>query len=174
VLGQGVDPGREFGKHKVCGGLIYTPAPVAACAPSVDACARIVPAPVSARACSHPCQIAIVLALTRVRFVVVLCIATSVLARSRWSCPLQLSREESASGPTHPRPFLPISARRIRVLFHQSAPAASTPHPSVRALPTSQRSPRPRPDQRAHAPDCDQDLYAPAVISRRRPFHPRV
>jgi hypothetical protein len=24
MLGQGADPGKEFGKNKVCGGLIYT------------------------------------------------------------------------------------------------------------------------------------------------------
>jgi hypothetical protein len=44
VLGQEADLGKEFGKNKVCGGLIYTPMLVAACAPSVAECARIVPA----------------------------------------------------------------------------------------------------------------------------------
>ena len=33
VLGEEADLGKEFGKNKVCGGLIYTPMPVAMCTP---------------------------------------------------------------------------------------------------------------------------------------------
>jgi hypothetical protein len=58
VLGQGADPGKEFGKNKVCGGLIYTPAPVATCASSAVVCARTVSAPVPARARSYMCPMA--------------------------------------------------------------------------------------------------------------------
>jgi hypothetical protein len=54
MLGQGIDLNRKFGKHKVCGGLIYTPVPVVACALSAPVYVRIVPVPVPAHARSHP------------------------------------------------------------------------------------------------------------------------
>jgi hypothetical protein len=59
VLGYGADPGKEFGKNKVCRGLIYTRALVAMCTPLAAACPRIVSALVLARAHSHPHPMAI-------------------------------------------------------------------------------------------------------------------
>jgi hypothetical protein len=145
-MGQGANPDKDFGINKVCGGLIYTPMPVAACAPSVATYACIVPAPVLTRA-----RWPSIRALTLVRMAVAMCVPTPVHARSRWSCPLPFSNEEFASGPTHPRPFPPVSARHIR-----ASPTHLRPSPpiSARRVRASHICPRPFPPiiaRRVHA-----------------------
>jgi hypothetical protein len=123
VLGQGVDLGKQFGKNKVCWGLIYTPVPIAAYISSAAACARIVSAPVPARARSHPCTMAIRP-------------CPGHASALQWFCALQLPSAPDLGGRARSR-FCPKSPRPIpciRALSHWSAPAASVPHLPISAL----------------------------------------
>ena len=126
VLGQGADLGKEFGKKKACGGLIYTLAPVVVCT-------RIVPAPVPARAWWPSVR-----ALTHVRFVVVVCIATPVHARSCIHCRFGTKSPHSIPRVCTFSHQLALAASAlclpVHALSYQPTLDASLPHTSVRAL----------------------------------------
>jgi hypothetical protein len=160
---------RKFGKYKVCGRLIYTPTPKAACAVSTATCARIVPAPVSARARSYLRPMAI----HPRRDSRPLC-SCCVHFKSRPHSVPMVAPTVAFVQRVHARYH--ASMRGVRALSH-----ASAPHPSVHALvhpfapfSTNQHLPRPCLDQRAHAPNRKHDPCALAWNSRRCLFHPHA
>jgi hypothetical protein len=149
---------ERLANNKYGGGLIYTPAPVAACAPSAAVCAQ----PHSNTRLFRPAfDVAPVRTQIRVSIAMVVPDSPSTHARTLCSRPQPRAHEEFAPSSTSPCPVLRVRASSLCPVAHVCA------HSHAFAL--KRLCPHPRPDE-----ESVPSPTRPRLESVPGPTHPRL